>query len=143
MPIVRSSSGMMRRQESQADGHSSVSHLSSTSSNRMLAHQFQTMNMNGYGTSTRMPANSGGWPNQQSKQVHILFSNEIRLKQSHFKKERFGLNFLTPQNASKFAMYIANPSIFFVFHFVLLYFFPNECPVHVDISRPGHSLGKK
>ena len=81
MPIVRSSSGMMRRQESQADGHSSVSHLSSTSSNRMLAHQFQTMNMNGYGTSTRMPANSGGWQNQQSKQVlHILFSNEIRLK---------------------------------------------------------------
>ena len=81
MPIVRSSSGMMRRQESQADGHSSVSHLSSTSSNRMLAHQFQTMNMNGYGTSTRMPANSGGWPNQQSKQVlHILFSNEIKLK---------------------------------------------------------------
>ena len=69
LPMVRSSSGI-RRQESQADGHSAISYLSSTS-NR-VAHQFQTMNMNGYGTNARMPPANTGWPNQQSKQVIVL-----------------------------------------------------------------------
>ena len=32
--------------------------------------------------------------------------------------------------------------VFFVFHFVLLYFFPNEC-LGLCQHRPGHSLGKK
>ena len=32
--------------------------------------------------------------------------------------------------------------LFFVFHFVLLYVFPNECP-GVRRHRAGHSLGEK
>ena len=32
--------------------------------------------------------------------------------------------------------------VFFVFHFVLLYFSPNKCP-GLCRDRPGHSLGKK
>ena len=32
--------------------------------------------------------------------------------------------------------------VFFVFHFMLLYFFPNECP-GLCRHRPGHSLGEK
>ena len=40
-------------------------------------------------------------------------------RQTHFKKERFALNFLTPQNASKFAIFMEkeNPCSFFRFLF--------------------------
>ena len=43
---------------------------------------------------------------------------------------RFVLDEKLLQNASKFAILLEyeNPCSFFVFHFVLLYFFPNECP---------------
>ena len=37
---------------------------------------------------------------------------------------------------------IRKPMYFFVFHFMLLYFFPNECP-SLCRHRPGHSLGEK
>ena len=48
------------------------------------------------------------------------------------------------QNVSKFAIFLEyeNPHSFFVFHFVLIYFFPNEYPGKCQ-HRPGHSLGKK
>ena len=38
---------------------------------------------------------------------------------THFKKERFALNFLTPQNASEFAIFMEeeNPCSFFRFSF--------------------------
>ena len=32
--------------------------------------------------------------------------------------------------------------IFFVFHFVLLYFFPNECPVYVDIDQGKNKVAQ-
>ena len=86
LPMVRSSSGI-RRQESQADGHSAISYLSSTS-NR-VAHQFQTMNMNGYGTNTRMPPANSGWPNQQSKQVIVFLMHNLL-----FRNKRFVLNLM-------------------------------------------------
>ena len=52
---------------------------------------------------------------------------------------------MTQQNASKFAIFLEYKkpcsSFFFKFHFVLLYFSPNECP-GLCWRRLGHSLGK-
>ena len=44
-------------------------------------------------------------------------------RKAHFKKERFALNFLTPQNASEFAIFLEkeNPHSFFIFHFEQFY----------------------
>ena len=49
--------------------------------------------------------------------------------QTHFKKERFALNFLTPQNTSKFVIITEKKThlVFFVFHFKQLWVLPYEC----------------
>ena len=48
------------------------------------------------------------------------------------------------RKTSKFAILLSyeNPCVFFVFHFMLLYFSPNECP-GLCWHRPGHLLGEK
>ena len=47
-----------------------------------------------------------------------------------FRNKKFILNVMLKRNASKFAIFLEyeNPCSFFIFHFVLLYFSPNECP---------------
>ena len=48
------------------------------------------------------------------------------------RNKKFLLDEMTQRNASKFALFYIyeNPKFFSIFHFVLLYFFPNECPGH-------------
>ena len=62
---------------------------------------------------------------------------------SLFTNKRFMLDEMAEQNVSKFVIFLEyeNPRIFlFVFHFELLYFFPNECP---GLCRHRRSLGGK
>ena len=62
-----------------------------------------------------------------------------------FRNKRFMLDEIVQRNASKFAIFLEyeNPSIvFFVLHFMLLYFSPNGCPGLCQ-HRPGHSLEEK
>ena len=63
---------------------------------------------------------------------------------SLFGKIRFMLDEKFLRNASKFAIFYIykKPNFSPVFHFVLLYFFLNECP-GLCRHRPWHSLGKK
>ena len=69
------------------------------------------------------------------KNVAILHSSE---------KKRFMLDEMFQRNASKFAIFLEyeNPHSFFMFHFMLHYFPPNECP-GLYWHRSGHSLGGK
>ena len=45
---------------------------------------------------------------------------EKNLNSPHFKKERFALNFLTPQNASKFAIFMEKENPCSIFRFFIL-----------------------
>ena len=51
--------------------------------------------------------------------IHVLTTNLSCNDSTHFKKERFALNILTPQNASKFAIFMDRDLIFLV-----LFIFP-------------------
>ena len=62
-----------------------------------------------------------------------------------FRNERFMLDEMTRQNASKFAIFYIyeNPKLLFpFFNSCYVIFLPNECPGLCQ-HRPGHSLGKK
>ena len=73
--------------------------------------------------------------NQIGNWAHSLHSSEIRgLCLMKWPSEML-------QNLPYFLGY-ENLLSFFIFHFALLYFFPNECPGQCR-NRPGHSLGKK
>ena len=72
--------------------------------------------------------------------IDVIFSSTL------FRNKRFMLNLMLYRNASKFAipiLYIQKPKLAFTdFHFMRLYFFPNEWP-GLFWHRSGNSLGKK
>ena len=72
--------------------------------------------------------------------IHTIYYIKQIIPNSLFRNKRFMLDQMTWRNASKFAifcMYENLKLLFPFFHFVLLYFFPNEWP------GPGIHQGKK